>query len=376
MNYSNRFRFIASVLILVIFINFLPVYGSDVWGSGQEILQGKKTYYIYSCDNKLIAEYDREGHCLREYIYAGGLLVAEYRPQTNKYLYFTNDQINSTRVVTDDSGNVVSSTTYSPFGKKIQSAQIIEEAPKPQFSGKEREQITSTDYFGARYYDHSTYRFNSTDPVISKKEALVDPQRWNLYAYCRNNPITYLDPDGKRETPHARFLSGMFLRDLEEMDGKAGGAFYSFMYKSGWSAFGAAVGGAIVGSCLALGFAAAYAGEATVTLTTTATSGAATLANNPGFNWNRWKHVFREAPGHIRRVWPLIQKIFIKISSKVASNPKNFDVLSKTLDERQIRAGVQAYYYMATKWHQIWVYVLNNKIVNAGINKGERIKIF
>jgi len=24
-----------------------------------------------------------------------------------------------------------------------------------------------------------------------------NPQLWNLYAYCRNNPITYLDPDGK-----------------------------------------------------------------------------------------------------------------------------------------------------------------------------------
>jgi hypothetical protein len=35
------------------------------------------------------------------------------------------------------------------------------------------------------------------DPIINKTEALYNPQLWNLYAYCRNNPITYYDPDGR-----------------------------------------------------------------------------------------------------------------------------------------------------------------------------------
>jgi len=33
--------------------------------------------------------------------------------------------------------------------------------------------------------------------VINKDEALGNPQLWNLYSYCRNNPVTYLDIDGK-----------------------------------------------------------------------------------------------------------------------------------------------------------------------------------
>jgi len=36
------------------------------------------------------------------------------------------------------------------------------------------------------------------DPIINKKEALFNPQLWNLYAYCRNNPITYFDIDGRK----------------------------------------------------------------------------------------------------------------------------------------------------------------------------------
>jgi uncharacterized protein RhaS with RHS repeats len=33
--------------------------------------------------------------------------------------------------------------------------------------------------------------------VINKDEALVNPQLWNLYSYCRNNPVTFFDPDGR-----------------------------------------------------------------------------------------------------------------------------------------------------------------------------------
>jgi hypothetical protein len=49
----------------------------------------------------------------------------------------------------------------------------------------------------ASYFDHKSYRFNSVDPIINKKEAIYNPQLWNLYAYCRNNPVTYYDPDGR-----------------------------------------------------------------------------------------------------------------------------------------------------------------------------------
>jgi RHS repeat-associated protein len=69
--------------------------------------------------------------------------------------------------------------------------------PDLKFSGKEREGYSGLDYFGARYYDHKSYRFNSVDPIINKGDALVNPQFWNLYAYCRNNPVTFNDPNGK-----------------------------------------------------------------------------------------------------------------------------------------------------------------------------------
>ena len=45
---------------------------------------------------------------------------------------------------------------------------------------------------GARYYDPTTGRFISVDPVMD----LADPQQWHGYAYANNNPITWSDPTG------------------------------------------------------------------------------------------------------------------------------------------------------------------------------------
>jgi hypothetical protein len=58
------------------------------------------TYYIYSYDGKLLAEYDHNGNCVKDYIYAGNRLIAEYYPPPiDKYYYYMSDQVNSIRIV-------------------------------------------------------------------------------------------------------------------------------------------------------------------------------------------------------------------------------------------------------------------------------------
>ena len=121
--------------------------------------------------------------------------MAEYHPVDGKYYYYTTDQINSTRVVTDDLGNVVYAAAHDPYGG-VQQTWVNSFNPVPKFSGKERDEESGLDYFGARYYDHTLYRFLSPDPVIPTDRAIYNPQRWNLYGYCNNNPINYVDPNG------------------------------------------------------------------------------------------------------------------------------------------------------------------------------------
>jgi RHS repeat-associated protein len=56
---------------------------------------------------------------------------------------------------------------------------------------------TGLDYFGARYLSSAQGRFTSPDPLYFQKEMIADPQRFNGYAYGRNNPLTFMDPTGE-----------------------------------------------------------------------------------------------------------------------------------------------------------------------------------
>jgi RHS repeat-associated protein len=66
-------------------------------------------------------------------------------------------------------------------------------------TSKERDIETGLDYFEARYYSNTQGRFTSVDPENDGANAR-DPQSWNGYAYARNSPLVYSDPDGRTYT--------------------------------------------------------------------------------------------------------------------------------------------------------------------------------
>jgi len=68
-----------------------------------------------------------------------------------------------------------------------------------QFTGQYRDswgEAGGLDYFGARYFSSAQGRFTSPDPKMFPS-LMEDPQSWNKYAYTRNNPLRYVDPDGE-----------------------------------------------------------------------------------------------------------------------------------------------------------------------------------
>jgi RHS repeat-associated protein len=80
-------------------------------------------------------------------------------------------------------------------------------------TGKERDQESGNDYFGARYYTSSMGRFMSPDwsakvaPVPYAK--LDNPQTLNLYAYMRNNPLGGVDKDGHSPDWWQKLVNGV-----------------------------------------------------------------------------------------------------------------------------------------------------------------------
>ena len=118
--------------------------------------------------------------------------------------YYHLDALGSVRAVTDQTGAVVERHDYLPFGEECTTGACASNpgagAGRPKkFTGKERDSETGLDYFEARYYTAWLGRFSTTDP-LALSNGTPDPQRWNRYAYCRNNPLNRIDSDGRQES--------------------------------------------------------------------------------------------------------------------------------------------------------------------------------
>jgi RHS repeat-associated protein len=90
--------------------------------------------------------------------------------------------------MTDDSGNSLGEIKYLPFGE-TRSGSVPTDV---QFTGQ-RHDGTGLYYYNARYYDPTIGRFISPDTIISNP---ANPQSFNRYSYCLNNPLKYIDPSG------------------------------------------------------------------------------------------------------------------------------------------------------------------------------------
>jgi len=92
--------------------------------------------------------------------------------------------------MTDSLGTQVGATVkYLPFGEARASVNI----PTDKLFTGQRLDGTGLYFYNARYYDPSIGRFISPDTVIPHP---ADPQSFNRYSYCRNNPLKYTDPSG------------------------------------------------------------------------------------------------------------------------------------------------------------------------------------
>jgi len=82
-------------------------------------------------------------------------------------------------------------------------------------TSKERDNETGLDYFIARYCSSAYGRFTSVD---TGPFTPADPQNWNRYLYVQNNPLKFIDPNGKTLT-----LTGTDADALvEELEKKTG----------------------------------------------------------------------------------------------------------------------------------------------------------
>jgi RHS repeat-associated protein len=132
---------------------------------------------------------------------AFGNLAADYGAPPNGpgTQYVAVDAMGSTRLVMD--GTAVERHDFEPYGAELSGGWRTaalgygSATVRQRFTGQERDDDTTLDYFLARYYSGTQGRFGSPDPGNAGANP-ADPQSWNGYAYVSGNPLTYTDPSG------------------------------------------------------------------------------------------------------------------------------------------------------------------------------------
>ncbi|MBN1189186.1 MAG: hypothetical protein JXA46_05480 [Dehalococcoidales bacterium] len=134
--------------------------------------------------------------------YLGGKLIAISENDTVQYLH--QDHLGSTSLMTDTSGNVTSGITYEPYGDTASG----DVATDRKYTGQRLDE-TGLYFYNARYYDAAVGRFISSDSMIGNA---CNPQNYNRYSYCLNNPLKNIDPSG-----HIVQIHGLDVRIVDSL---------------------------------------------------------------------------------------------------------------------------------------------------------------
>jgi RHS repeat-associated protein len=123
--------------------------------------------------------------------------------------YYLTDDLGSTAAVTDETGSVIRSYTYAPFGETTGSTAVTGAPANPwRFVGSHNyytDAATGMLKVGIRYYDPGLGRWTQRDPMTNS----LDPAQAGPYAYVGNNPSNKVDPTGAYGLDD--FLDGEFL---------------------------------------------------------------------------------------------------------------------------------------------------------------------
>src|SRR5690625_4490906 len=161
-------------------------HDANGWRVWQKRGSGAAIYSIYDQQQRLVVRYDAQTGTQTDFVHLGSRPIA--RIEGNQTTYIHPDYQNSPLIETSPSATITRQPVYLGYGQT--DAEGTSEIPG--YTGATMDAETGQTYLGARYLYQN--RFTSPDP------AALDPARpsgLNRYAYADNNPMRYVDPDGR-----------------------------------------------------------------------------------------------------------------------------------------------------------------------------------
>ena len=167
-------------------------YEYDV--SGNRVKKNDLIQYDYDCSGNLMSEVGNDREIVYYYDYNNSVIAFSLYSQ----LYFyKKDVFGNVVEILDSYGNTMVKYVYDAWGNH----EIIDytsynlgQINPIRYRSYYYDTETGLYYLQSRYYDPEVGRFISMDDI-----SYLDPETiggTNLYAYCLNNPIMYVDPSG------------------------------------------------------------------------------------------------------------------------------------------------------------------------------------
>ncbi|MBQ8426402.1 MAG: RHS repeat-associated core domain-containing protein [Clostridia bacterium] len=94
-------------------------------------------------------------------------------------------------------GYIVDTYEYDAWGNITYQEGAIADINPFRYRGYYYDNETGFYYLQTRYYDPTTMRFINADNYELIAQLSTVPGQLNMYAYCGNNPIKYIDPSGE-----------------------------------------------------------------------------------------------------------------------------------------------------------------------------------
>lgn len=196
-------------------------YGYDANGKrvSKQTAEGS-LYFHYDSQGRLLEEVSAQGDPVRQYLYTGdGDLLAVVINNTPYFVH--RDQRGAPQRLTGPTGAIAWEATYTPFGTAVVDRGPGVDLPL-RLLGQYYDAETGLHYNQQRYYDPDTGQYLGVDPL-----GLAGG--FELYNYARQNPHSYVDPEGEFVfTTAAAVITGVSLAltawDVyETVDGLASG---------------------------------------------------------------------------------------------------------------------------------------------------------
>ena len=174
-----------------------------------------------------------------------------------RYYYLVN-QLNKVVGLINEDGELEVQYGYSPYGEIEvlfdKSRNSISKINPFRYKCYYYDEETQLFYCNSRYYSPELCRWISPDSIEYLDSKSIN--RLNLYCYCANNPIMYVDPSG-----HAFIAALLISMGIAALIGGATAGYSAYQSgERGWDLVadiaGGAIFGAMVGATIALGGAA------------------------------------------------------------------------------------------------------------------------